>query len=173
MRLPLLKVITVASLQSVIGVDTHAAERMSSTTPAERSSTSAPISSLLTAHNGFELPEVRVDVKKNLLPTKSDVLTKAALSEYFLKQYPGASFKGQDPTENHSAGPPNYALVMYRDDQRLSQRHSLQRLETIMEVSGDSDGAKALKSEIDRLTIRRPTPLNEAMDRSVNHWRRK
>ena len=173
MRLPLLKVITVASLQSVVCANTPTAEHVSSTTPAERSAMAAPNTSLPSAFNGFELPEVRVDIKKSPLPTKSDVLTKAALSDYFLKQYPGASFKGRDPTENNSAGPPNYALVMYRDDQRLSQTQSLKRLETIMEISGDSEGAKLLKSEVNRMLIRRPTPLNEAMDRSVNQWRRK
>lgn len=116
------------------------------------------------------MPAMVVDARK-ALPTRSDVLTKAGLSDYFLKKYPGASRKGQDPTEN--AHTPNYALAMYRDDERLSRLDSLKHLETVLRVSGDGERAKALKSEREHTFIRRPTSLEEAMDRSVNLWRRK
>lgn len=125
------------------------------------------------AHDALELPAVLVDAKKAQVPLESDILTKAALSEYFLKRHPGASRKGQDPTDHYVAGPPNYALVMYRDDERLSRLHSLKRIGAVIEISGDHEGAKSPKSEVDRLLIRRPTPVTDAMDRSVNLWRRK
>lgn len=164
----------VAFFQSVFCADTLTPERATSEIQEVISSTtSATILTQPAIQDAFELPAVRVDATKAPPPSKSDVLTKAGLSEYFLKRYPGASRKGQDPTDHYVAGPPNYALVMYRDDQRLSRLQSLKHLGAIVEISGDREGAKSLKSEVDRAFIRRPTPVNDAMDRSVNLWLRK
>lgn len=121
----------------------------------------------------LELPAVTVDVVRTVVPDATQVLTDAALSDLLLKRYPGASVKGQDPTERGQVRVPNYAALMYREDIRLSRLETIQRIEAVHQKAGTLAPGNDLKTEIHRAFLRRPDPLTEVMDRSVNPWLRK
>ncbi|MFO1448348.1 MAG: hypothetical protein U1F61_28350 [Opitutaceae bacterium] len=123
--------------------------------------------------NALELPAVTVDVVRTVVPDETEVLTDAALSDLLLKRYPGASVKGQDPTDRGQIRIPNYAAVMYRDDLRLSRLETIQRIEAVHQRAGTLAPGNDLKTEIHRAFLRRPDPLTEVMDRSANPWLRK
>jgi len=97
------------------------------------------------------------------------VTGKSGLEQLLRRRYPGASVKGQDP---HQSKIPNYAALMYRDDEHLARinefKHRADALKAIGEISEGSD----LLKEMQRTVWRRPTPLEDAMDRSYNHTRR-
>ena len=113
------------------------------------------------------LPPFLVSQPREQLPRATDVLTPSGLSDYLYRQYPGASLKGQDPVRSHA---PNYAAIMYEDDQRLDQYHYYRDL---FDLPGDTKGKidPKVKKLLERTFQRMETPLQHAMDRSYNAGR--
>ena len=118
----------------------------------------------------YMLPELEVSGDRIRFPSEADALTKAGREQLLRKLYPGASYKGQDP--DNDAGPPNYAAQMARDDKRKADMKDLNDLADTMRALGRKSESKELTREIEDTFIRRPTPKEDAMDKSYNHWRR-
>jgi len=99
-----------------------------------------------------------------------ELLTKAGMESLLRQRYPGASFRGQDPTMNGQVA--NYAALMYRDDLRLSRMAEMERLLAATSKTGDFTETKELESELQKTFMRGHDWRTEGMDKSVNHWRR-
>ena len=102
--------------------------------------------------------------------SERDFATKSGLSDLLFKRYPGASIRGQDPCFMGKA--PNYAALMFADDERLEHIATLERTADDLQVTGALKSSKALKKEISRTLMRRIDWRTEAMDRSANGGRR-
>jgi hypothetical protein len=116
------------------------------------------------------LPPFVVEASRIPRISARDLLTKAGMDSLLRERYPGASFRGQDPTGNSHI--PNYAALMYKDDVRLSRMAEFARVLDSMAVGGDLAGAKELKAELQKVFLRKHDWRTEGMDKSVNHWRR-
>jgi hypothetical protein len=97
------------------------------------------------------------------------VIGKSGLALLLRHQYPGASVKGQDPFQSKL---PNYAALMYRDDERLARISEFEHLAAALKAIGKSAESSDLLKEMQRTVWRRPTWLEDAMDRSYNGNRR-
>ena len=102
--------------------------------------------------------------------TERELATKTGLSALLLKRYPGASFKGQDPSllsKTH-----NYAALMLAEDERLEHIADLTRAVDDLMATGNTKLSKDLQKEISRAFMRRTDWTTESMDRSANNNRR-
>jgi len=98
--------------------------------------------------------------------TEQEILSRSGLDALLLKRYPGASVRNQPPELD------NYARLMYADDVRLERLNRYKNLANIMQVTGDVNGSKELRQEINQTFLRRPTWREAAMDKNVNRGRR-
>lgn len=115
------------------------------------------------------LPKVEVRDKGPQLPTGDAVLTLAGKAALLRARYPGATFRGQDAEGRVT---PNYGALMYRDDKRLAQLQELEAAAEALLRAGNREQADELDKEAKIALRRRPSPRDEAMDRSVNNDRR-
>ena len=109
---------------------------------------------------GYRIPQL----------SEYDFLNKDGMETYLLKLYPGASNRGQEPTQNGRV--PNYAVLMYEDDLRLRRMADFEQVVGAMAKTGDSIEAKKLKAMLEGIFLRKHDFRTEGMDKSVNHWRR-
>jgi hypothetical protein len=98
-----------------------------------------------------------------------DLLDKVGLSKLLHEKYPGASLNGQDP---YTSVLPNYAALMYREDRRARQISELERIAAVLGASGDLEGEKKLRKEMQKIFFRHLSWQEEGMDRSANGGRR-
>ena len=101
--------------------------------------------------------------------TEPRVTSKSALALLLRQRYPGASVKGQDPPQSRV---PNYAALMYRDDERLARISEFEHLAAALKAIGEAAEGSDLLKEMHRTVWRQPTWLEDAMDRSYNGSRR-
>jgi hypothetical protein len=120
--------------------------------------------------DGIALPPFVVEGTRIPKISAPELLTKAGMEALLRKNFPGASFRGQDPTMNGHV--PNYAALMYRDDIRLMHMAEFQQALDSLVIGGDVAGAKKLKAELQKTFTRAHDWRTEGMDKSVNHWRR-
>jgi hypothetical protein len=104
-----------------------------------------------------------------LVLTEPVVAGKSGLEQLLRHRYPGASVKGQDPYQSKL---PNYAALMYRDDERLARIKEFEHLADALKAIGENSESSDLLKEMRRTAWRRPTWLEDAMDRSYNNNRR-
>lgn len=116
-----------------------------------------------------QLPKMVVRAPRLPMFGERNLLSPDGFASLLRERYPGASLKGQDPEHSRI---PNYAAMMYRDDNRLKQMNALDELADVLRRTGDLPGNKDLKAEIQRTFIRHEDWRTEGMDKSVNHWRR-
>jgi hypothetical protein len=116
----------------------------------------------------IRLPKFVVYTPKLVL-TEPVVTGKSGLEQLLRHRYPGASVKGQDPYQSQL---PNYAALMYRDDERLARIKEFEHLADALKAIGEISESRDLLKEMRRTVWRRPTWLEEAMDRSYNNNRR-
>ncbi|PTY06407.1 hypothetical protein DB347_13355 [Opitutaceae bacterium EW11] len=99
----------------------------------------------------------------------SQMMTNEQLKTLFKRLYPGATLPGNDPRTQIV---PNYAELMYRDDQRLRAMSELEAVSAAVRASGDEKQAKELNKEIERAFLRGHNWRDEGLDKSVNGYRR-
>jgi hypothetical protein len=118
-----------------------------------------------------EMEKMEVVAGRTRIPSKQELEVSTAASKAALlrSRYPGASFRGQDPEGRRI---PNYAALMYRDDERLRRIDELERVAEDLSRVGDKGAADTLRKEARIELRRRPDAREEAMDRSVNNDRR-
>ena len=114
------------------------------------------------------LPKFVVYAPKIVL-TEPAVTGKSGLEQLLRHRYPGASVKGQDPYRSNL---PNYAALMYRDDERLARINEFKHLAGALKAIGEISEGRDLLKEMQQIVWRQPTPLEDAMDRSYNNNRR-
>ena len=115
------------------------------------------------------LPKVVVYGARQPKLSERDLATKLGLANLLLKLYPGASTRGQDPSQQ---GPtPNYASFMLAEDERLKQMSDLERTVENLRIAGDLKGSKELDDEITRAFFRRHDWRTDSMVRSANNNR--
>ena len=95
-----------------------------------------------------------------------EIYNQSGLNELLRRRFPGASVKGQ-PREVD-----NYALFMYGDEKRLEALNKYQGLADVFKATGDVEGSKELRRELNRTFIRGHDSKSERMEMSANGGRR-
>lgn len=113
------------------------------------------------------LDPITVSDDRPLTATPWEMLTDKGRAEYLKKKYPGATPPGDATSERV----PNYGLLMFRDDKRLTDLKGMNDLVETARLTGDRAGEKKLKKEIQRVLIRQPDWQTESMDKSYNSYR--
>ena len=117
------------------------------------------------------MPKVVVHSKRYGSIDYESLLTAAALLALEMKKYPGAANRYQDPRVLEH-GLPNYAVLMRNDEKRHKNMEEMDDMASLLDASGRPADAKELRELIQDTFIRHETPLEDAMDRSVNWGRR-
>jgi hypothetical protein len=112
------------------------------------------------------LPKVVVRGPEIPVFSEREIHTKSGMEDLLLKRFPGASFKDQP------AWLDNYALLMYSDEVRLEQMDHYRKLADAIRRTGDVAGSDALRADINRTFLRRPTWQTARMDKILNAGRR-
>jgi hypothetical protein len=120
--------------------------------------------------DGIALPPFKVEGIRIPKLSARALLSKTGMESLLRESYPGASYRGQEPTMNSRV--PNYAALMHQDDLRLEQMADFQRVVDAMAKTGDPAGAKELEAVLQGAFLRSHDWRTEGMDKSVNHWRR-
>ena len=113
-----------------------------------------------------ELPKLIVTGDRPPIFTEREVQTKTGMAELVRKRYPGASFKGQ-PEQC-----PNYARLMYADDERRLRLDDLKTTAAIFKKVSGAAGGDDLADEATATFLRRHDWATESLDRSANNNRR-
>lgn len=115
------------------------------------------------------LAKVIVTEKKTPSMSEFQMLTQAGQRAFLNKEFPGMTVPVGDPLGEST---PNYASLALRDKVRQTHIRNLEDTVGLYRFTGDVEGGKKLKEEMQRAVIRSYDWRDERLDRAYNNDRR-